>query len=65
MGAIALGAGAVIGAVLPETLPEERMLGEASRMVGETVRDAVAEVTDRAESEMDRMEQSAASPAGG
>ena len=67
MGAIALGAGAVIGALIPETPHEERMLGEASRAVGETVRDTVAEATDRAESEMDRLEreQSAPSPVAG
>jgi hypothetical protein len=65
MGAIALGAGAVIGALVPETPHEERMLGDASRAVGETVRDTVAEATDRAESEMGRLEQSAPSPAGG
>lgn len=67
MGAIALGAGAVIGALIPETPHEERMLGDASRAVGETVRDTVAEATDRAESEMDKMErqQTAPSPAGG
>lgn len=52
MGAIALGAGAVVGAVIPETPKEREFLGDASRAVGETVRDTVSEVTDRVEAEI-------------
>lgn len=57
LGAIALGAGAAVGAVLPETPKEREFLGEASRAVGETVRDTVSHVTDEAEAKMDQTAQ--------
>jgi len=57
MGAIALGAGALIGAVLPETPQEQRVLGDASRTVGETVRDTVDQAATKAEEQMDKAEE--------
>jgi hypothetical protein len=56
VGAIALGAGALVGAVLPET-PEQRALAEPARAVGETVRQAVSDATDRIEESLDKAEQ--------
>ena len=56
MGAVALGAGAVVGAVIPETPKEREVFGEASRAVGETVRDTVGQATDRVEAEIDHAE---------
>jgi len=57
MGAIALGAGALIGAILPETPQEQQMLGDASRTVGETVRDTVDQAASKAEEQMDKAEE--------
>ena len=56
VGAIAIGAGALVGALIPETPPERQMLGDASRAVGETVRDTVGQATDRAEEALDKVE---------
>ena len=56
MGAIALGAGALIGAILPETPQERDLLSDASRQLGSTVRDAVDEASMKAEETMDRAE---------
>ena len=56
MGAIALGAGAVVGALVPETPQEQRVLGDASRQVGTAVRDTVGQVTDKAEEQLDKAE---------
>ena len=39
MGAIAIGAGAVVGSILPETSQEREVLGDASRQVTSAVRD--------------------------
>jgi ElaB/YqjD/DUF883 family membrane-anchored ribosome-binding protein len=60
MGAIAIGAGAVVGAVIPETPKERELLGEASRAVGETVRDTVSQATDEAEATLERAQQPSA-----
>jgi ElaB/YqjD/DUF883 family membrane-anchored ribosome-binding protein len=57
MGAIALGAGALIGAVLPETAQEREMLSDAGRQVGNVVRDTVDQATTKAEEAMDRAEE--------
>ena len=57
MGAIALGAGAVIGALVPETPQEQQVLGDASRQIGTTVRDTVGQVTQKAEEGLDKAEQ--------
>jgi hypothetical protein len=55
VGAIALGAGALVGAVLPET-PEQRVLAEPARAVGETVRQAVSDATDKIEEGLDTVD---------
>ena len=49
MGAIAVGAGAVVGSVIPETDPERELLGDASRQVGTKLSEAVDEATTKAE----------------
>ena len=56
MGAIAVGAGAVIGALVPETPQERQVLGDASRQIGTTVRDTVGQVTQKAEESLDKAE---------
>jgi hypothetical protein len=63
VGVVALGAGAVVGAIVPETEAEQNVLGEASRNVGETVRQAVNEATTEAERQIDRVEQEQAAGA--
>jgi hypothetical protein len=60
MGAIALGAGAVVGALVPETPKERELLGDASRAVGETVRDTVSRATDEAEATLERAQHTSA-----
>jgi hypothetical protein len=57
MGAVALGAGAVIGALVPETPQEREMLGDASRQIGTAVRDTVDQATTKAEEAMDEAER--------
>ena len=57
MAAIAAGAGAVVGAFVPSTPAEKDMLGDASRQVGERIRDTVGEVADKAESSLDEVEE--------
>jgi hypothetical protein len=57
MGAIALGAGAVIGSLVPETSKEREVLGDASRQISTAVRDTVGEVTSKAEETLDRAEE--------
>jgi hypothetical protein len=56
MGAVALGAGAVIGALVPESTQEREMLGDASRQIGTAVRDTVDQATTRAEEALDGAE---------
>ena len=57
LGAIALGAGAMVGAIVPATRQEQEMLGDASRQMGETVRQTVEKASDTAEEQMDKAEQ--------
>jgi hypothetical protein len=57
MGAIALGAGAVVGSVLPETPQEREMLGDASRQVGSVVKETVDKATTKADETLDRAEE--------
>lgn len=57
MTAIAAGAGALIGAVIPETPQEREMLGDAGRQIGTAVRDTVDEATSKAEEAMDRADE--------
>lgn len=61
MVAIAAGAGAVFGALVPETEKERQVLGEASHQVGTAVRDTVDQATQKAEQSMDEAEQSLSS----
>ena len=56
MGAVAVGAGAVIGSLLPETDPERELLGDASRRVGTKLTDVVDEATTKAEETFDDAE---------
>jgi len=63
MGAIAVGAGAVIGSLVPETPKEREVLGDASRQVTSAVRDTVDQATSKAEETMDRVEEKVGSPA--
>ena len=61
LGAVALGAGAVVGALVPETQQEREMLGEASQKVGSTVRDTVSEAMSTVEEKASEAEQKIAS----
>ena len=63
MGAIALGAGALVGAILPETRQEREMLSDAGRQIGTVVRDAVDQATTKAEEAMDTAEEKVSSGA--
>jgi len=56
MGAIAVGAGAVMGSLIPETDPERELLGDASRQVGSRLGDVVDEATSKAEETLDNAE---------
>jgi hypothetical protein len=58
VGAIAAGAGALVGALVPETEQEREMLGDASRQVGEAMRDTVSQAGDQAEQALDDAERS-------
>ncbi len=61
MGAVALGAGAVVGALAPETTQEREMLGDASRQIGTAVRGTVDQVTTSAEEALDEAEMKVSS----
>lgn len=56
MGAIAVGTGAVIGSLIPETDPEREILGDASRQVGNRLTEAVGQATSKAEETFDDAE---------
>jgi hypothetical protein len=58
VGLVALGAGAVVGALVPTTEQERHTMGEASRQIGTAVRDTVDEVTSKAQEQLDRAEES-------
>ena len=60
LGAIAIGAGAVAGALVPETSKEQEMLGDAGQKIGELVRDGVDQATSKAEEALDRTEEKVA-----
>jgi Protein of unknown function (DUF3618) len=62
MGAIAVGAGAVIGSLIPETEPEREVLGDASRQVGTTLRDTLDEASSKAEDAFDKAGRQVAPP---
>jgi ElaB/YqjD/DUF883 family membrane-anchored ribosome-binding protein len=57
LGAVALGAGALVGSLLPETQQEKQILGDAGRQVGEVVRDTVDKASSKAEETLDRTEE--------
>ena len=63
VGAIAIGAGALIGSLVPETAKEREVLGEASRQVGTVVRDTVDQATTKAEETFEKAEEKISSPA--
>jgi ElaB/YqjD/DUF883 family membrane-anchored ribosome-binding protein len=63
VGAIAVGAGALVGSIVPETPKEREVLGDASRQVGSIVRDTVDEATTKAEETLDQAEEKVSSPA--
>jgi hypothetical protein len=56
MAAVAVGAGAVVGTLIPDTSKEREVLGDASRQVGIAVRDAVDEASTKAEDAINRTE---------
>ena len=62
VGAIAVGAGALAGTLIPETPQEQQLLGDASRQVADTVRQTVDEVATRAEETLDETEQKVSAP---
>ncbi|HEX2221911.1 MAG TPA: DUF3618 domain-containing protein [Candidatus Limnocylindria bacterium] len=53
----ALGAGAAVGLLLPETEPEHRFLGEASDQVGRTIQQTASQAMDKVEEAADTAEQ--------
>jgi hypothetical protein len=57
LGAIAVGAGALVGAIVPETRREREMLSDAGRQIGNAVRDTVDQATSKAEEAMDKAEE--------
>lgn len=63
VGAIAVGAGALVGSIVPETSQEREVLGDASRQVGTIVRDTVDKATTKADEAIDRAEEKVSSPA--
>jgi ElaB/YqjD/DUF883 family membrane-anchored ribosome-binding protein len=63
VGAIAMGAGALIGSLVPETAKEREVLGDASRQVGTIVRDTVDQAATKAEETLDEAQEKVGSPA--
>jgi len=61
VGAIAVGAGALVGALVPETEQEREILGDASREVGTAARDLVDDAGQQAEQALDETERSLSS----
>jgi hypothetical protein len=57
IGAVAVGAGALVGALVPETSQERGMLGGASQQVASTVRDTVSQAMDKVEEQADKAEE--------
>jgi hypothetical protein len=60
VGAAAIGAGALVGALVPETPQEREMLGDASQQVASTVRDTVSQTMDKVEEQADKAEEAVA-----
>jgi hypothetical protein len=63
MGAIALGAGAVVGGLVPSTPQERELLADARREIGSTVQGAVDQAATKAEEVLDRTEEKVTSDA--
>ena len=63
VGAIAVGAGALIGSLVPETAKEREVLGDASRQVGTIVRDTVDQAATKADETLDKAEEKVGLPA--
>ena len=61
VGVIAIGAGAVVGSLLPDTPQEKEMLGDASRQVGSVVKDTVDKASTKAQETLDRAEETVGS----
>lgn len=61
VGAVAAGAGAVVGALIPETPQEREMLGDASHQVASTVRDTVSQAMGKVEQQADQAEEAVTS----
>jgi len=53
----ALGAGAAVGLLIPETQPEHRILGQASDQVGRTIQQSASQAMDKVEEAADQAEQ--------
>jgi hypothetical protein len=56
-GDAALGAGAAIGLLVPETEPEHRILGSASDEVGRTIQQGASQAMDKVEEAADQAER--------
>ena len=63
MGAIALGAGAVVGGLVPSTPQERELLADARREIGSSVQGAVDQAATKAEEVLDRTEEKVTSGA--
>ena len=63
MGAIAIGAGAVVGSILPATPQERDVFGDAGRQVTSAVRETVDKATAKADEALDHAEDKVSSPA--
>lgn len=61
MGVVAIGAGAVVGALVPETQPEREMLGETSQQVSGAINETVSQAMDKVEEQADKAEEQLAS----
>ena len=59
LGVVALGAGAAIGLVVPETQQENQLFGEASDQVTDTVQQQASKTMDKVEQVADRAQQAA------
>ena len=62
VGAIAVGAGALAGTLIPETPQEQQLLGDASRQIADTVRQTVDDVATKAEETLDETDQKVSAP---
>lgn len=61
LGVVAMGTGAVVGALIPETQPEREMLGETSQQVSGAINETVSQAMDKVEEQADKAEEQLAS----